>query len=101
MKRRIWDSWNGSYFKQPMPILNSPEAESITSEERAIIKRWIQNGAAYGVPQPETNARSKAERVEAGRKLFLRRRRNRKRRQAYCSRREHRAHGASFPMMGL
>jgi len=70
MKRRIWDSWNGSYFKQPMPILNSPEAESITSEERAIIKRWIQNGAAYGVPQPETNARSKAERVEAGRKLF-------------------------------
>src|SRR2546425_995131 len=26
IRRRVWDSWKGSYFKEPMPIANSPES---------------------------------------------------------------------------
>lgn len=70
LKRRIWDSWRGSYFKQPMPILNSPESGAITEQERAVIKAWIETGAAYGVPPTELKAGSKTERIEAGQKLF-------------------------------
>src|SRR5690349_12048432 len=27
IKRRVWDSWKGTFFKQPMPVGNSPEFE--------------------------------------------------------------------------
>src|SRR5277367_3585026 len=26
IKRRVWDSWKGTYFKESMPIANSPES---------------------------------------------------------------------------
>src|SRR5581483_4735487 len=70
LKRRIWDSWRGLYFKQPMPIINSPEAEALSEEERIAIKEWIEGGATYGVPPKETDPHSKAERIEAGHQLF-------------------------------
>jgi mono/diheme cytochrome c family protein len=70
LRRRIWDSWKGDYFKQPMPTANSPESEAITEEERALIRAWIDAGAAYGVPPKQTNPQSKAERMEVGKRLF-------------------------------
>jgi len=70
IKRRLWDSWKGDYFKQPMPPVNTPESEAMTEEERALIKEWVHNGAVYGVPPKESNPRSKAERAELGKRLF-------------------------------
>ena len=70
IKRRVWDSWHGDYFKQPMPTGNSPESLAITDEERATIRDWVESGAEFGVAPPEGSAQSKAERVEAGKRLF-------------------------------
>jgi len=70
LRRRIWDSWKGQYFKQPMPTANSPESDAISAEERALIKEWVDNGAAYGVPPKASNPRSKGERIEVGKRLF-------------------------------
>ncbi|HLH56499.1 MAG TPA: c-type cytochrome [Verrucomicrobiae bacterium] len=70
LRRRIWDSWKGIYFKQPMPMANSPESEAITDEERALIKDWIDAGAPYGVPPKESNPHSKGERMQVGARLF-------------------------------
>jgi mono/diheme cytochrome c family protein len=70
IKRRIWDSWKGLYFKQPMPTVNSPEYEGITEEERALIKDWVESGAAYGVLSAQSNHKSKPERIELGKRLF-------------------------------
>jgi mono/diheme cytochrome c family protein len=69
IKRRVWDSWNGSYFKQPMPTVNSPEFEAISDEERAIIRDWVESGAVCGV-RPAFNSQSRAERIESGKRLF-------------------------------
>jgi mono/diheme cytochrome c family protein len=69
IKRRVWNSWKGNYYKQPMPIGNSPESEAMTEEEHMIIRDWVDAGAPYGVPQAD-NTKSKAERVERGRRLF-------------------------------
>jgi len=70
IKRRVWDSWKGSYFKQPMPIGNSPEFEAMTEEEHLIIKNWVEAGAPYGVPTRDNSPRSKPERIEHGKQLF-------------------------------
>jgi len=70
IKRRVWDSWHGAYFKQPMPTGNSPESLAITDEERATIRDWVESGAEFGVAPPEGGAQSKAERIEAGKRLF-------------------------------
>ena len=70
IKRRVWDSWHGAYFKQPMPTVNSPESEAITEEERATIRDWVESGAELGVAPPQGSAQSKAERIEAGKRLF-------------------------------
>ncbi len=70
IKRRIWDSWNGDYFKQPMPTVNSPEFQGITTEERLLIKKWVDSGGAYGVLSAESIHKSKNERVELGKRLF-------------------------------
>ncbi len=71
IKRRIWDSWNGHYFKEPMPIENSPESLVITPEERKIIRLWVQSGAAIGTPSLDNKPKTKSERIEAGQRLFV------------------------------
>jgi mono/diheme cytochrome c family protein len=68
--RRVWDSWQGSYFKESMPISNSPESLVITEEERMKVRNWVNAGAPRGVPPPPGAAKSKAEKVAAGRQLF-------------------------------
>jgi mono/diheme cytochrome c family protein len=70
MKRRVWQCWNGSYYKQPMPPGNSFEERSMAAEERAIIKRWVEAGAPRGVVELTGSAQSRPERIEAGKKLF-------------------------------
>ena len=70
LKRRIWDSWKGTYYKESMPIANSPESLAITDEERLTIKNWVQSGAKVGVAPPPGADKSKTEKIELGRKLF-------------------------------
>src|SRR6266853_4370327 len=70
IKRRVWDSWRGEYFKQPMPTGNSPESEVMTEEERAIIKEWVDTGAPRGVAPIYSGSQSKAEKIDHGRRLF-------------------------------
>lgn len=70
IKRRVWDSWRGAFFKQPMPTGNSPESLAITEQERRTIRDWVEGGAPYGVPAASGSFQSKAERIEAGRGLF-------------------------------
>jgi mono/diheme cytochrome c family protein len=70
IKRRVWDSWKGHYFKESMPIANSPESLAITDEERLTLRDWVLGGALRGVPPPPGAPKSKAEKIELGRKLF-------------------------------
>lgn len=70
IERRIWDAWRGVYFKESMPIANSPESLAITPEERAAIREWVLDGAVRGVPPPPSTAKSKAEKIEFGRRMF-------------------------------
>ena len=70
IKRRLWDSWKGTYFKESMPIANSPEAQTITDAERLTIKNWVAAGAPRGTPPPPGAPKSKGERIELGRQLF-------------------------------
>ncbi len=70
VKRRIWDSWTGSFFKQPMPPANSPEAQAMTEEERRTIRDWVETGALRGQPYATGSKLSKAERIEEGKRLF-------------------------------
>jgi len=70
IKRRVWDSWKGAYFKQPMPTGNSPESEAITEEERTTIRNWVESGAICGVRPAFNSAQSKTERIELGKHLF-------------------------------
>jgi len=70
IRRRIWDSWKGSYYKEAMPVANSPESLALTEEERSTIMKWVDEGGLRGVPPPAGAARSKAERIEFGRRLF-------------------------------
>ncbi len=68
--RRVWDSWKGTYFKESMPIANSPEALAITAEERAEIRAWALEGAPRGVQPPQQLHQTREEKIEAGRRLF-------------------------------
>jgi mono/diheme cytochrome c family protein len=70
LKRRIWDSWKGTYYKESMPISNSPESMAITEEERLTIKNWVLSGARVGVAPLAGPEKSKSEKIELGRKLF-------------------------------
>ncbi len=70
IRRRLWDSWKGSYYKEAMPVANSPESLALTEEERATIVKWVEDGGLRGVPPPPGAARSKAERIELGKRLF-------------------------------
>ena len=53
-----------------MPIANSPESLAITDEERLTIRNWVDEGGLRGVPPPPGAAKSKAEKIELGRRLF-------------------------------
>jgi mono/diheme cytochrome c family protein len=70
IKRRVWDSWKGEYYKQPMPAGNSPECQAITEEERQTIREWVEAGAPFGHPGNPPNPKSKEERLESGKKLY-------------------------------
>lgn len=73
IKRRIWNSWKGSYFKEPMPVANSPESLAMTDEQREMIKNWVESGAAMGVARPAPpsgSVESKEDRIAAGKRLF-------------------------------
>ena len=71
IRRRLWDSYNNRYYKEPMPIVNSPESLALTENERILIRNWVDQGGARGeVPAPGV-AKSKGERVEQGRRLFV------------------------------
>jgi mono/diheme cytochrome c family protein len=70
IKRRLWNSWKGLYYKESMPISNSPESLAITEEERLTIRNWVMAGAPRGVAVASGGVKSKAERIELGRRLF-------------------------------
>jgi mono/diheme cytochrome c family protein len=70
IRRRVWDSWKGSYYKEPMPIVNSPESLALTDEERSTIRDWVDHGAVSGVAPAADGVKSKAERIQLGRRLF-------------------------------
>lgn len=70
IKRRVWDSWKGSYYKQSMPAGNCPECQTITEADRALIRDWVVTGAALGHPDNATPANNKAERIQIGKGLF-------------------------------
>ena len=53
-----------------MPVANSPESLALTEEERSTIVKWVEDGGLRGVPPPPGAAKSKAERIEMGRRLF-------------------------------
>jgi mono/diheme cytochrome c family protein len=71
IRRRIWDSWKGHYYKESMPIQNSPESLTITEAEREQIRDWVISGAARGVAPVFTGKRSKSERIQLGGRLFM------------------------------
>ncbi len=68
--RRVWNSYKGSYFKESMPIANSPESLSITLDEREEIRRWVLEGAPRGVLPPPGAPHTPAQSVQYGRQLF-------------------------------
>jgi mono/diheme cytochrome c family protein len=70
IKRRLWDSWDGAYFKQPMPTGNSPEHEAMTQEERRTVRDWVDSGAVRGVLPASAGIKSKAESIDLGKRLF-------------------------------
>ena len=70
IRRRVWDSWKGSYYKEAMPIANSPESLALTDEERLTIRNWVDNGSIRGVAPSPDGPKSKTERIELGRRLF-------------------------------
>ncbi|HLZ53863.1 MAG TPA: cytochrome c [Verrucomicrobiae bacterium] len=70
IKRRVWDSWKGKYYKESMPVENSPQCLAMTEADRQTIKNWVEEGAVYGVSPAQGNARSKFERIVLGRRLF-------------------------------
>jgi mono/diheme cytochrome c family protein len=73
LKRRIWDSWKGTYYKEAMPVANSPESLALTDEQRSLIKTWVENGGIEGEPRPQaqgTSAMSKQDKIAHGQQLF-------------------------------
>jgi mono/diheme cytochrome c family protein len=70
IRRRVWDSWKGHYYKEPMPIENSPESMALTDEERETIRAWVDSGGPRGVAPSSDGVKTKAERIVLGRRLF-------------------------------
>ncbi len=70
IKRRVWDSWKGTYYKENMPVQNSPEWLSISEEDRVKIKNWVLAGGPRGVAPAPRAGKSKGEKIELGKALF-------------------------------
>jgi mono/diheme cytochrome c family protein len=70
IRRRIWNSWNGTFYKESMPVANSPEALSMTEEDRLMILNWVNDGAPRGVAPPPGAPESKAAQIARGKQLF-------------------------------
>jgi len=70
IRRRVWDSWQGAYYKEAMPIANSPESLALSDGERQTIRSWVDGGAPQGVAASNDGPKTKAERIQAGRRLF-------------------------------
>ena len=70
LRRRIWDGWKGKYYKESMPVANSPESQTITDEQRLMIRNWVDDGSPRGVAPPPVVANTKTERIELGRRFF-------------------------------
>jgi len=70
IKRRVWDSWKGEYFKQTMPAGSGTECQTITESERRTLREWVSNGGSLGVVPTETAPKNKGERIEGGKHLY-------------------------------
>ena len=70
IKRRVWDSWQGRYFREAMPAGNSPQCLAMTDADRQTIRRWVDEGAPCGKTTPPVASASRADRIETGRRLF-------------------------------
>jgi mono/diheme cytochrome c family protein len=70
IRRRVWDSWQGSYYKEAMPIANSPESLALSDADRLTIRKWVDNGGLRGVVTASDGPKSKTERIALGRRLF-------------------------------
>lgn len=70
IRRRVWDSLHGSYYKEAMPIANSPESLALSDADRQTIKQWVDSGAPRGVAPSPDGPKTKAERIQLGRRLF-------------------------------
>ena len=70
IKRRVWDSWKGDYYKQTMPAGTGPECQAITEAERRTIREWVTTGGHLGVLPDDHGPKNKHERMEGGKQLF-------------------------------
>jgi len=70
IKRRVWDCWQGHYYKQSMPAGNCPEVQSTTETDRALIRDWVDAGAPLGTVNTGGPAQNKQQRIEFGKRLF-------------------------------
>jgi mono/diheme cytochrome c family protein len=70
IKRRVWDSWKGAYYKQTMPAGSGPECLAITEAERHTIREWVTTGGQMGVLPDEHSPKSKGQRMEGGKQLY-------------------------------
>jgi len=71
IRRRVWDSWKETYYKEAMPVANSPESQALSDEERLMVRNWVDNGGLQGVPPPAGAPKSKAEKIQLGQHLFM------------------------------
>ena len=70
IRRRVWDSWKGTYYKEAMPVANSPESLALSEQDRLTIRDWVNAGGLRGVPPPPGGPKTKTERIALGRRLF-------------------------------
>ncbi len=70
IKRRVWDSWKGDYYKQTMPAGDGPECQAMTEADRERIKNWVDTGAALGTLPAQSPLHSRSELAAQGRHLF-------------------------------
>jgi mono/diheme cytochrome c family protein len=70
IRRRVWDSWKGSYYKESMPIDNSPESQSISDAQRVMIRDWVDKGAPCGTVPVTAAPATRVEKIDAGHRLF-------------------------------